>query len=291
MKKIFAMLLASLLLLCALASCTSEQGGKNTNASGPITVVSREEGSGTRGAFIELFGIELKNDDGTKKDMTTKEAITADKTDIMITNISNDPNAIGYISLGSLNSSIKALEIDGAAASVENVKNGSYAIQRPFNIAVKGEAEGLTKDFIDFILSAQGQAVVEERQYIAIAENAPDFSSSRPSGKIVVAGSSSVTPLMEKLREAYLVINPNATIEVQLGDSSSGMTSAINGTCDIGMASRALKESELAELTEIAIALDGIAVIVNNSNILTGLSSEQVKDIFTGTTLNWSDLA
>jgi len=291
MKKIFAMLLASLLLLCILAGCTSEPGGKSVNASGPITVVSREEGSGTRGAFIELFGIELKNDDGTKKDMTTKEAITADKTDIMMTNIANDPNAIGYISLGSLNSSIKALEIDGAAASVENVKNGSYKIQRPFNIAVKGEAEGLTKDFIDFILSAQGQQVVENRQYIAVDENALDFSSSRPSGKIVVAGSSSVTPLMEKLREAYLVINPNATIEVQLGDSSSGMTSAINGTCDIGMASRALKDSELAELSEIAIALDGIAVIVNNSNTLTGLSSEQVKCIFTGAVLNWSDVA
>ncbi|MCL2495076.1 MAG: substrate-binding domain-containing protein [Oscillospiraceae bacterium] len=287
MKKTTAMLLASLLLF-SLTACATQ---KNENFSGPITVVSREDGSGTRGAFIELFGIEVKNNDGTKKDLTTKEAITADKTDIMMTNIAGDPNAIGYISLGSLNDSIKALEIDGAAASVENVKNGSYSIQRPFNIAVKGEAEGLTKDFIDFILSAQGQEVVEARQYIAIAENAPAFSSSRPSGKIVVAGSSSVTPLMEKLREAYLVINPSAAIEVQLGDTNSGMTMAINGTCDIGMASRALKESELAQLTEIAIALDGIAVIVNNQNAITGLSSEQVKDIFTGAALNWSDIA
>jgi len=290
MKKLFAMLLAALLALCALAGCSgADKDGFKSNSA--ITVVTREDGSGTRGAFIELFGIEAKNDDGTKKDMTTKEAITADKTDIMMTNIAGDPNAIGYISLGSLNDSIKALEIDGTTASVENVKNGSYTIQRPFNIAVKGEAEGLTKDFIDFILSAQGQEVVEERQYIAIAENAPIFSSGRPSGKIVVAGSSSVTPLMEKLREAYLVINPNAAIEVQLGDSSSGMSMAMNGTCDIGMASRALKDSELAELTEIAIALDGIAVIVNNSNPLTGLSSEQVKAIFTGAALQWSDIA
>jgi len=290
MKKLFAMLLASLLALCALAGCSgSDNNGFKSNSA--ITVVTREDGSGTRGAFIELFGIEVKNDDGTKKDLTTKEAITADKTDIMMTNIAGDPNAIGYISLGSLNGTIKALEIDGATASVENVKSGSYTIQRPFNIAVKGEAEGLTKDFIDFILSAQGQEVVEERQYIAIAENAPAFSSSRPSGKIVVAGSSSVTPLMEKLREAYLVINPNAAIEVQLGDSSSGMTMAMNGSCDIGMASRALKDSELAELTEIAIALDGIAVIVNNSNPLDGLTSEQVKAIFTGAALNWSDIA
>jgi len=296
MKKLFAISLASLLLLCALAGCTPAEtqdnpgNTANSSFSGPITVVTREDGSGTRGAFIELFGIEAKNDDGTKKDLTTKEAITADKTDIMMTNIANNPSAIGYISLGSLNDSIKALEIDGTTASVENVKNGSYKIQRPFNIAVKGEAEGLTKDFIDFILSAQGQEVVEARQYIAIAENAPAFSSNRPSGKIVVAGSSSVTPLMEKLREAYLIINPNAAIEVQLGDSSSGMTMAMNGSCDIGMASRALKDSELAELTEIAIALDGIAVIVNNSNPLGGLSSEQVKDIFTGAVLSWSDL-
>ena len=293
MKKISAMLLASLLLLCALAGCTADtpNAPSNTSFSGPITVVSREDGSGTRGAFIELFGIEVKNNDGSKKDMTTKEAIIADKTDIMMTNIAGDPNAVGYISLGSLNNTIKALEIDGAAASVENVKNGSYTIQRPFNIAIKGEADGLTKDFIDFILSAQGQEVVEARQYIAIAESAPDSSSSRPSGKIVVAGSSSVTPLMEKLREAYLVINPNAAIEVQLGDSTSGMTMVMNGNCNIGMASRALKDSELAELTEIPIALDGIAVIVNNSNPLTGLTSGQVQDIFTGAILNWSDLA
>jgi len=289
MKKLFAMLLASLFALCALAGCSgSDKDGFKSNSA--ITVVTREDGSGTRGAFIELFGIEVKNNDGTKKDLTTKEAITADKTDIMMTNIAGDPNAIGYISLGSLNGTIKALEIDGATASVENVKSGSYTIQRPFNIAVKGEAEGLTKDFIDFILSAQGQEVVEARQYISIAENAPAFSSNRPSGKIVVAGSSSVTPLMEKLREAYLIINPNAAIEVQLGDSSSGMTMAMNGSCDIGMASRALKDSELEQLTEIAIALDGISVIVNNGNPLDGLSSEQVKDIFTGAALNWSDI-
>jgi len=286
MKKIIAIALSSLLLLAA--GC-SGLGDKTT--SNPITVVSREEGSGTRGAFIELFGIEVKNEDGTKKDMTTKEAITADKTDIMMTNIAGDPNAIGYISLGSMNGTIKALKIDGTIASVENVKNGSYKIQRPFNIAIKGEAEGLAKDFIDFILSKEGQEVVAANKYIAVSEEAPAYAGTRPSGKIVVAGSSSVTPLMEKLREAYLLINPGAAIEVQLGDSSSGMTMAMNGSCDIGMASRALKDSELAQLSEIAIALDGIAVIVNNSNARTGLTSEQVRDIFTGTTLNWSDLA
>jgi phosphate transport system substrate-binding protein len=289
MKKISATLLIPLFLLVSLAACSGS--GKDFNTNRAITVVTREEGSGTRGAFIELFGIEVKNDDGTKKDMTTKEAITADKTDIMMTNIAGDPYAVGYISLGSLNGSIKAVEIDGTAASVENVKNGSYQIQRPFHIAVKGEADGLTKDFIGFILSAQGQEVVAANKYIPMSEDAPAFAGSNPGGKIVVAGSSSVTPLMEKLREAYLVINPNAAIEVQMSDSSAGMASAIQGACDIGMASRALKDSELEHLAEIAIALDGIAVIVNNQNPIDGLSGEQVKDIFTGVALQWSDLA
>jgi len=291
MKKLIALALTAVLSIGLLAACNTTPSGSTFDPNKAITVVSREDGSGTRGAFIELFGIEVKNDDGSKKDMTTKEAIIADKTDIMMTNIAGDSNAIGYISLGSLNDSIKALQIDGAAASIENVKNGSYQIQRPFNIAVKGEAEGLTKDFIEFVLSKEGQEVIAANKYIPVSEEAPAFDSSRPSGKIVVAGSSSVTPLMEKLREAYLVINPNAVIEVQLGDSSSGMTMAMNGTCDIGMASRALKDSELAELTETAIALDGIAVIVNNSNPLDGLTSEQVKAIFTGAALNWSDVA
>ena len=291
MKKISAVFLASLLLLSALAGCSgADKDGFNTNRA--ITAVTREEGSGTRSGFIELFGIEVKNDDGTKKDMTSKEAITADKTDIMMTNIAGDPYAIGYISMGSLNSTVKALDIDGVAPTAENVKNDTYKIWRFFNIAVRKDGiSPLAQDFIDFILSQEGQEVVTARACIAIDENAPAYAGSKPSGKIVVEGSSSVFPLMEKLREAYLIINPNAAIEVQLGDSASGMASANKGTCDIGMASRALKDSELAELTEIHIALDGIAVIVNNRNPLTGLSCEQVKDIFTGAALNWSDVS
>jgi len=289
MKKISAMLLASLLLLSALTAC-SGAGKDGFNSSRPISVVTREEGSGTRSGFIELFGVEVKNEDGTKKDMTTKEAITADKTDIMMTNIAGDPYAIGYLSLGSLNPTVKALRIDGVAPTAENVKNDIYKIWRTFNIAVKDEVSPVTQDFINFILSQEGQEVARARGCIAIDDNAPAFSGGRPSGKIVVEGSSSVSPVMEKLREAYLVLNPNAAIEVQMSNSSAGMTAAMKGTCDIGMASRALKDSELAQLTEIAIALDGIVVIVNNQNPIEGLSSEQVKDIFTGATLSWSDI-
>ena len=290
MKRISALFLGSLLLLCALAGCTgTDKGGFDDSRA--ISVVTREEGSGTRSGFIELFGIEVKNDDGTKKDMTSKESITADKTDIMMTNIANDPYAIGYISLGSLNDTVKALSIDGVEPSAENVKSDAYKIWRTFNIAVKSEVSDVTQDFIDFILSKEGQEVVTARACIAIDENAPAFESGKPAGKIVVEGSSSVTPVMEKLREAYLALNPEASIEVQMSDSSAGMTAAMNGACDIGMASRELKDSELAELQGIAIALDGIVVIVNNANPLDGLTSGQVKDIFTGAALNWNDIA
>ena len=293
MKKLIVLVLIAALSACLLAGCTpSEPSDSSFKPNSAITVVTREDGSGTRSGFIELFGIEVKNEDGTKKDMTSKEAITADKTDIMMTNIANNPYAIGYISLGSLNGTVKALTIDGVEPSAENVKSDTYKIWRFFNIAVKKDGVSpLAQDFIDFILSKEGQEVVTARACIAIDDDAPTFENAKPSGKIVVEGSSSVTPVMEKLREAYLVLNPNATIEVQMSDSSAGMAKAMNGTCDIGMASRELKESELAELTGIAIALDGIVVIVNNQNPLTGLSSEQVKDIFTGAALNWSDVA
>lgn len=254
-----------------------------------ISVVSREDGSGTRGAFVELFKIEVKTPEGGKKDMTTKEAVIANKTDVMMVNIANDPYAIGYISLGSMNASIKALDIDGVKASAENVKNGSYKISRPFNIATKGEPTGLAKDFISFILSKDGQAVVG-KSYIAVKENAAPYAGGKMSGKITVAGSSSVSPIMEKLKEAYVAKNPGAVVEVQMSDSTAGMTGAMNGTCDIGMSSRELKDSEKAKLTALAIAHDGIAVIVNNKNPLTNLSNAQVKDIFTGASKTWDQV-
>lgn len=287
MKKVISILMLLAVLTVAAAGCTDAAGA--FSKAKEIGVVSREDGSGTRGAFIELLGIEVKGEDGSKKDMTTKEAVIAKQTDVMMTNIAGNTYGIGYISLGSLNDTVKAVQIEGVQATAENVKNGTYPIARPFNIATNGEPEGLAKDFINFILSAEGQAVVS-KSYISVDDNAAAFQSENPGGKIVVAGSSSVTPVMEKLKEAYLLVNSGATIEIQMSDSSAGMTGAIDGTCDIGMASRALKDSELEKLTPIQIALDGIAVIVNNENPVTSLGKEQVRGIFTGEVTKWSEV-
>ena len=259
--------------------------------SGAITVLSREDGSGTRGAFIELFGIEQKDADGNKVDNTIDSAEITNSTSVMMTTVAGNKNAIGYVSLGSLDESqVKAVLIDGAQATAENVKDGTYKVSRPFNIATKGEPTGLAKDFIDYILSEEGQAVVEENGYVSEG-NTGAFEGTGAEGKITVGGSSSVTPVMEKLKEAYAAVNPNATIEVQQSDSTTGMTSTIDGTYDIGMASRELKDEEAAELTGQVIALDGIAVIVNKENTIDELTSEDVLNIYTGATTDWSEIA
>ena len=256
-----------------------------------INVISREDGSGTRGAFIELFGIEQKNEAGEKIDCTTDECDITNSTSVMMTSVSGNDCAIGYISLGSLNDTVKALEIDGTEASVENIKAGTYNVARPFNIATLAETSEAAQDFITFIMSAEGQAVIESNGYIAVVENAPAFEGGKVSGKIVIAGSSSVTPVMEKLTEAYMTINPNVEIELQQSDSSSGMTSTRDGVCDIGMASRALKDSEIeAGLTPMTIAMDGIAVIVSNDNPVDVLTSEQVRNIYMGEITDWSEV-
>ena len=260
-------------------------------ASDEITVVSREEGSGTRGAFVELFGIEEKNASGEKVDHTTEDAVTIQSTSVMMTTVSGEENAIGYISLGSLNDTVKAVKIEGAEATAQNVKEGTYPVSRPFNIVTKEEVSNLAQDFINFIMSKEGQAVVTEEGYIS-NDTAADFAGENPSGKIVVAGSSSVTPVMEKLKEAYLKKNPQAEIEVQQSDSSTGVSAATDGTCDISMASRELKDSEISKgVQATVIATDGIAVIVNNNSGIENLTKEQVKDIYTGTTTSWSDIA
>ena len=218
-------------------------------------------------------------------------AVTTNSTSVMMTTVAGDLYSIGYISLGSLNDTVKAVKIDGTEATVENIKNGSYKISRPFNIATKGDVSEAAQDFIDFIMSADGQAVIEENGYITAADGAEAYKGSMDSGKVVIHGSSSIAPVMEKLKEAYNEKNPDVTIEVQQSDSSSGMTDAIDGTCDIGMASRELKDSEKSEgLTPTVIALDGIAVIVNNDSPVTDLTSSQVKDIFTGVAAIWSDI-
>ena len=259
-------------------------------SSDPITVVSREDGSGTRGAFIELFGVEEKDADGNKVDNTTEEAEITNNTAVRMSNVAGDVDAIGYISLGSLNDSVKAVKIDGVEATAENIKSGEYKVSRPFNIATNGEVSDVAQDFIDYILSPEGQAVIEENGYISI-DDVKDAESTQPEGKVVVAGSSSVTPVMEKLKEAYAEVNPNAEIEIQQSDSTTGMTSAIDGICDIGMASRELKDEELeAGLTSTTIANDGIAIIVNNDNPTDDLSVDQVKSIYVGETTTWGDL-
>ena len=280
MKKIISTLLALTLLMTAALAAADE-----------INVISREDGSGTRGAFIELFGIEQNNAEGKKIDYTTDDCDITNSTSVMMTSVAGNDCAIGYISLGSLNDTVKALAIDGTEASVENIKAGTYNIARPFNIATLTETSEAAQDFIAFIMSAEGQAVIEAKGYIAVVENAAAFEGGKASGKIVIAGSSSVTPVMEKLTEAYMAINGNVEIELQQSDSSSGMTSTRDGVCDIGMASRELKDSELeAGLIPMTIAMDGIAVIVSNDNEVNGLTTEQVRDIYMGEITDWSDV-
>lgn len=265
-------------------------GAAAAEVSGEITVVSREEGSGTRGAFIELTGVEEKNADGVKVDNTTEEAVVTNSTNVMMTTVAGDESAIGYISLGSLNDTVKALQIDGVDATVENIKNGTYTLARPFNIATKEGLSEVAQDFVHYILSAEGQQVIADNKYIPL-DDAPAYEGKQVSGKIVIAGSSSVTPVMQKLAEAYQVVNPNAEIEVQQSDSTTGMQSAIDGICDIGMASRDLKDSEKeAGLNGQTIAMDGIAVIVNQNNDLTTLTLAQVKSIFTGEATEWENV-
>lgn len=267
---------------------TSEASFDNSKS---ISIVSREDGSGTRGAFIELFGIEEKDAEGNKIDNTTEDASITNNTSVMMSTVAGDEYAIGYISLGSLNESVKAVKIDGAMPGVETIKDGSYKISRPFNIVTKSKVSELAQDFIDYIMSEDGQKVIEENGYIKNSENGA-FEGKNPQGKLVVAGSSSVSPVMEKLKEAYLAINTKAEIEIQTSDSTTGVESTISGICDIGMASRELKDTEASEgITATAIALDGIAVIVNNENPLEELSSENVKNIYTGATSSWSDVA
>jgi phosphate transport system substrate-binding protein len=259
------------------------------NSKKSITVLSREDGSGTRGAFIELFGIEKKDTSGKKVDYTTDEAAITNSTAVMLASVAGDSYAIGYVSLGSLNDSVKAVKIDGADATVSNINNGSYKISRPFNIAVKEGLTPVAQDFVNFILSDKGQKVIAANKYIQVA--AKSYISSKASGKIVVSGSSSVSPVMEKLIEAYKSENPNAKIELQTSDSTTGVTNAINGTCDIGMVSRSLKDSEKSKVVqEVTIAIDGIAVIVNKSNPTENLSKAQVEQIFTGKTLKWNEV-
>jgi len=286
MKKVITIVISLILALAMFSGCT--QTGFNQDTA--ITVISREEGSGTRGAFIELFEIEQKNSEGVKVDRTIATADINSSTGVVLASVAQNMYSIGYISLGSLNDTVKALQVDGADATVENIKSGTYKVSRPFNIAVKEGLSEVAQDFVNYILSKEGQAVVESAGYIS-ALTGDSYSGIKPSGTVTVAGSSSVTPVMEKLKEAYAVLNPNAVIEINQSDSTTGINSAIEGICDIGMASRTLKESEIEKgVTPTVIAIDGIAIIVNNENPLTGMTKDEVTKIYIGEITSWSEI-
>ena len=290
MKKFAAIFMCAALAVGALSGCSSNENSStadNSTAGNPISVVTREDGSGTRGAFVELFGIE----DADGNDAITQSAEISNSTSVVMTTVAGNPDAIGYISLGSLDNTVKALEIDGVAATVENINNGTYKVYRPFNIATKEGLSETAQDFVNFIMSEQGQAIVAEEGYISV-ENSGSYTPSGKTGTVTVSGSSSVTPVMQVLKEEYEALNPDVTIELQQSDSTTGVNDAIAGTSDIGMASRALKDSELEKgVVGTVIANDGIAVIVNNESTVTGLTSEQVKGIYMGELTNWSEVA
>lgn len=293
-KVLFGALAVCVAFACMLlAGCSSNSGDSESSDSGEsINVVSREDGSGTRGAFVELFGVEQEDENGETVDMTTESASITNSTAVMMTTVAGDANAIGYISLGSLDDSVKAVKIDGAEATVDNVKSGDYKVSRPFNVVTNSNTElsDVAQDFMNFILSSDGQAVVAEEGYIPL-DGGEAYTASNLSGTVTVAGSSSVTPVMEKLAEAYQALNPDVTIEVNQSDSTTGVTSAIEGACDLGMASRDLKDSETSEGAQATvIATDGIAVIVNPESAFEDLTSDQVKQIFTGEITSWSEI-
>lgn len=281
-SKLAAIFTSVALAATMLASC----GG----SSDKITVISREDGSGTRGAFIELTGIEEKDSNGNKTDNTKKDALICKSTDVVITQVSGDKNAIGYISFGSLNDTVKALKVEGVEPSTATIESGDYKIVRPFNIAVKDGLSDAAQDFENYILSSEGQDIIEKAGYIKIDKSAAAYASNNASGKVVVSGSSSVTPVMEKLAEAYQKANTNVTVDVQQSDSSTGIKDAINGTSDIGMASRDISDDELSQgIKSVTIAQDAIAVIVNKDNAVDDITMDEIKAIYTGSKTTWSD--
>ena len=306
MRKLAVLALSAALVMGTMTGCgstnsdakNSDNAGTNKSASSEtgfdtskdISVVSREDGSGTRGAFIELTGVEEKDADGNKVDNTTLDASITNSTEVMMTTVSGNDYAIGYASLGSLNDTVKAVKVGGVEATADNINAGTYTLARPFNIVTGDSVSEVAQDFINYIMSEDGQKIISDNGYIEV-ENTGSFTSSKVKGSIVVAGSSSVTPVMEKLKEAYAKVNSNASIEIQESDSTTGVNSAIEGTCDIGMASRELKDEETEKgVKATEIAKDGIAVIVNNDNDLEELSSDQVKSIFTGDITDWEDV-
>lgn len=295
-SRILSLILALAMVLSAsviLSACGDKKSGDDGEKNDKISVISREEGSGTRGAFIELVGIEEKNDQGEKIDNTVDTAVITNSTSVAMTSVSEDKASIGYISLASLNDTVKALKIDGVEPTVKNIQKGEYPIARNFNLVTGDNLSELGKDFINYILSTEGQKTVSENGYIELTEAGKYEASDavKEGGKITIGGSSSVTPLMEKLAEAYKKVNPKVEVMVQQSDSTTGVTSAIDGSVDIGMASRDLKDTETSQgVKATVIAKDGIAVIVHKDSKQEELTLEQVKDIFTGKITKWSEI-
>ena len=287
---LLALAMAVVAACTLLVGCSSGESEENSSNDAAINVVSREDGSGTRGAFVELMGVEAEDENGEKVDQTTSSAAITNSTAVMMTTVAGDDNAIGYISLGSLDDTVKAVKVDGAEATAENIENGSYKVARPFNVVTTGELSAPAQDFMNYIMSDEGQQIVSDEGYIPV-ETTGAFEPSGATGRVVVAGSSSVTPVMEKLAEAYQAVNPDVEIEVNQSDSTTGVTSAIEGACDLGMASRDLKDSETSQGAQATvIATDGIAVIVNNNNSVEDLTSDQIRQIFIGEITNWSEI-
>ena len=295
MKKIFKAILA-IGIIGAMALGFAACGGNG--GSDTIAVISREEGSGTRGAFVELTGVEVDKVDKTvvTAEISSSTAVVMQTVAgnraaigyISLGNVASNPSAIGYASLSAVGDTVKAVKVDGVEATADNVKNGTYPICRPFNIATKGDLSDAAKDFIAFIQSDEGQQVITDKGCVSTGSTGA-FTSGNPTGTVVIEGSSSVTPVMEKLAEAYMALNSGVTVKVQQSDSSTGMTSAIEGLCDIGMASRDVKDSEKEQGLEVTtICMDGIAVVVNNDNTVDNLSLEQIRQIFTGEVTGWS---
>ena len=284
MKKLAVILIVSAMIL----SLSFANGASETNSK--INVISREEGSGTRGAFVELTGVEEKID-GVKVDQTTLDAEIASSTSVVITTVEGDKNAIGYISLGSLSDKVKAIEVDGVYPTTESVKSGEYKISRPFVVAFKTLSE-TAEDFLNFVMSSNGQDIVEKKGYIRVDDgNKYAYESSKKSGSVTISGSSSVYPVMEVLVEAYMTLNPDVKVTLMQSDSTTGINDAISGKSDIGLSSRNLKDSEIEKgLKYNVMAMDGIAVIVNNANEVKGLSSETIRDIYKGTVTTWAGL-
>lgn len=304
-KRFLSLALSALIVIPFAAACNS--GDATTTAGSPsigtttagattdsdfdtsktINVVTRENGSGTRGAFVEIVGVV----DSEDNDAIYQEAVVQQGTNAVMSTVAGDLYGIGYISLGSLNETVKTVKVNGSEPTVENIKAGDYPISRPFNIAYKdGGLSELGQDFVNFIMSAEGQAIVAENSLIEAEDAAPAYASSGATGDIVVGGSTSVTPAMEALAEAYMERNVDTNIEIQSTGSTAGITGVIDGNVEIGMASRELKDEEAAVLKHQAIGIDGIAIIVHNNNPIDDLSLEQVKTIYLGETTAWSEV-